>query len=163
MPWGGTCAPGRREGLEIASTGGVRIHLAAGASVRADRLVADVPLEHLLGCSPRLPSGRCGNKGLRMPIRGSTACLQFRPSRRRPPEGMGKVPRDRSPRGGRRCRAKARFWLAAQPGEVAEREEPFRHGGPRVLPSGTDGRDWILGRVREVLPFLDESLSGELV
>jgi hypothetical protein len=144
------------EGIDVPRTGGARLHLAAGGTVRADRVLVDLPLAEGLRHVPDEQRRALAKKGLEECEQLPYGLLEFTLAPGKRPIGMGN------------CLA-----IAAGEGEA---------DGPCVLmaaaddaesgacavealgffpdPEGT-GQERLLARVRSVLPFFDESLAAQ--
>ena len=147
------------EGMEVPRTGGVRLHLAAGGTVRAERVVVDLPLAEGLPILPADQARALARKGLEERQDGMYGLLEFTLAPGRRPVGMGDflaiVPESRAS-------GAAATLLAA--------DEESEDGACSVealgfFPPGAAGagREQLLASVRTVLPFFDESLVAEPV
>jgi hypothetical protein len=149
------------EGLEVPRGGGARLHLAAGTVVRADRVVLDLPLADGLRLLPAELGKSLRKKGIEERTGGEYGLLEFGVLAERRPEGMGKylviAPPAAAPDG-------PGILLAAQPGEVAETGDRYGLEAIAFFPPGAAaaGRAAMLEQIRGVMPFLDESLAGEV-
>ena len=147
------------EGMDVPRAGGVRLHLAAGGTVRAERVVVDLPLAEGLPLLPAEQAQALVRKGLEERQDASYGLLEFSLATGRRPVGMGTClaisPVDGDP-------GAAATLLAA--------DEEAEDGACAVealgfFPAGAagSGREQLLRSVRTVLPFLDESLVAEPV
>jgi hypothetical protein len=148
------------EGIECPRVGGVRLHLAAGGAVRADRVVVDLPLEEGLRLLPPETVRQLERKGVAEREEFDYGLLECGLVPERRPEGMGDyiviAPPEEGPAG-------PAVLLAAAAPEPGTREGACAVEALAFFPagSGAAGRGYVLERVRSVLPFLDESLAGE--
>jgi hypothetical protein len=147
------------EGLEVPRTGGTRLHLAAGGTVKADRVIVDLPLAEALQHLPAEQGRALARKGLEERAESAYGLLELRLAPGRRPVGMGTflviAPGGDQPPG---------------PGVLLAASEETEDGGCALealgfFPAGeaAAGRELLLERVRTVLPFLDESLAAEPV
>ncbi len=147
------------EGIDVPRTGGARLHLAAGGTVKADRVIVDLPLAEGQRLIPAESLRTLARKGLEEREERSYGLLELTLAPGRRPIGMGT------------------YLVIAAGGE-----DP---GGPSVLVAVADeaddgrcalealgfftpaaaagAREQLLARVRTIMPFLDESLVGEPV
>lgn len=147
------------EGIDVPRSGGIRLHLAAGSVVRAERVIVDLPLAEALRLLPVDLAKAARRKGLEEREEHEYGLLEFgiRPACR--PEGMGKylviAPSAEAPAG-------SGVLLAAQAGEIAETGDRYGMEAIAFFPHGAaaKGREHLLDRVRAVMPFLDESCVG---
>jgi hypothetical protein len=146
------------EGMESGRTGGVRLHLAAGGTVRADRVVVDLDVATALGLLPAAERDALERKGVAEREDREYGLLEgvLGPGRR--PEGMGDflavAPAGAEGEG-------SALLLATQPGWSLDPEGPCRFEALALFPPGAadaEGPRWMMERLRTVLPFLDESL-----
>ncbi len=146
------------EGMEGARTGGVRLHLAAGGTVRADRVVVDLDVDAALALLPAAERESLERKGVAEREDREYGLLEgvLGPGRR--PEGMGDFLAIAPP--GAEAEGSA-LLLAMQPGWSLDPEGPCRFEALALFPPGAadaGGAGWMMERLRTVMPFLDESL-----
>lgn len=147
------------EGIDVPRTGGVRLHLAAGGTVRADRVIVDLPAEEGQRLIPAEMLRALTRKGLEEREEQTYGLLELTLAPGRKPVGMGNYLAIAA--GGAETDAAAVLLAAADEGDDGR-------CGLEVLgffpPGEADGaRDHLLARVRTIIPFLDESLVGEPV
>jgi len=145
------------EGIDVPRTGGARLHLAAGGTVKADRVIVDLPLAEGLRLIPAAALQVLARKGLEECQEQAYGLLEMTLAPGRRPVGMGT------------------YLVIAAAGDDT--------GGPAVLLAVSDeaddgrcalealgffppgeaagAREHLLSRVRTIIPFLDESLIGE--
>jgi hypothetical protein len=146
------------EGMEGGRGGGVRLHLAAGGTVRAERVVIDLDVAAALALLPAGEREALERKGVaeREDLEYGLLELELGPGRR--PEGMGDLLAIAPP--GDAAEGSA-VLLAAQPGWNLDPGASCRFEALALFPpGGADGGGpaWMMERLRTVLPFLDESL-----
>ena len=147
------------EGIDVPRTGGARLHLAAGGTVKADRVIVDLPLAEGQRLIPAESLRALTRKGLEECREQAYGLLEMTLAPGRRPVGMGTLSRDR--RGRRRPRRPRRAARRVRRG----RRRQVCAGGARFFPPGeaAGAREQLLARVRTIIPFLDESLVGEPV
>jgi len=144
------------EGIDLPRTGGARLHLAAGGTVKADRVLIDLPLAEAQRLIPEEALRALVRKGLgeRRELTYALLELTLAPGRR--PVGMGGYLALAAGEGD--APGPTVLLAAAEPaddGTVALEALAF------YPPDAVAGaREHLLGRVRTVIPFLDESLAG---
>jgi hypothetical protein len=145
------------EGMELPRTGGARLHLAAGGAVKADRVILDLPLAEAVRLVPAEARQSLVRKGLEAREERSYGLLQLTVAPGRRPVGMGDylvIGPDAGDPG-----APAVLLAAGDAGEDGRcRVEALGFFTPGTAAAG---RELLLARVRTIMPFLDESLSGE--
>lgn len=149
------------EGIDLPKSGGVRLHLAAGAVIRAERVIFDLPLAAALRLLPAEFAKTVKKKRIEEREEFAYGLLEFgiRPECR--PEGMGKYLVIAPP-------AEAPAWsgvlLAAQPGEIAETGDRYGMEALAFFPrhAAGEGRTHLRERIRVVMPFLEETLVGDV-
>ena len=147
------------EGIDVPRTGGARLHLAAGGTVKADRVIVDLPLAEGQRLIPAEALRALARKGLEECKEQAYGLLEMTLAPGRRPVGMGT------------------YLVIAAGGDDPD--------GPAVLLAASDeaddgscalealgffppgeaagAREHLLARVRTIIPFLDESLVGEPV
>jgi hypothetical protein len=147
------------EGIELPRTGGARLHLAAGGQVRVDRVVVDLPLADIQRLVPANALQALTRKGLNEREEQRYGLLELTVAPGRLPVGMGKylviAP------GGDETGGTSVLVAAAEPGEDGGCALEALGLFPRD--DADAGREHLLGRLRTIMPFLDESLVGEPV
>ena len=146
------------EGIDTPRTGGARLHLAAGGTVKADRVIVDLPLADGRRLIPADALKALTRKGLEACEEHSYGLLELTLAPGRRPVGMGNYlalvgdDADNDPA----------VLLAAS--DEADDGRCSLEALGFFPPAGAEGaRERLLARVRTVIPFLDESLIGEPV
>jgi hypothetical protein len=146
------------EGIDVPRGGGVRLHLSAGGTVRAERVVADLPLAEGLRLLPAESARTLSRKGIEEREEQEYGLLEFAIAATRRPDEMGDYLAVRGE--GEGPGSPTVLLAAGGAGEGADGVLGFEAMG--VFPGGADeaARAHVLATVRSVLPFLDESLVG---
>jgi hypothetical protein len=147
------------EGIDVPRTGGARLHLAAGGQVRVDRVVVDLPLAEVRRLVPADSLQALTRKGLEQSQDQVYGLLELTVAPGRLPVGMGKylviAP------GGDEAGGTSVLVAAAEAGE--DGSCALEALGLFLRDDADGGREHLLGRLRTIMPFLDESLIGEPV
>lgn len=147
------------EGLDLPRTGGARLHLAAGGTVKADRVIVDLPLAEALRLLPAEPLRALSRKGLEERQERAYGLLEMTIGPGRRPVGMGDylliAPAGEDPYGS--------GVLLAASDEGDDGRCSLEALGFFAAGAAPGGRERLLERVRTVVPFLDESLVAEPV
>lgn len=145
------------EGMDVPRTGGARLHMAAGGTVKADRVIIDLPLAEAERLIPAETLKVLARKGLGEREERAYGVLEMIVAPGRRPVGMGDYlvigPDESDPFG------PAVLLAAGESGE--DGRCPLEALGFFAPAHASNGRELLLGRVRTVMPFLDESLAGE--
>jgi hypothetical protein len=144
------------EGIDSPRAGGVRLHLSAGGTVRADRVIVDLPLAEGLRLLPAEIARAFARKGVEEREEHGYGLLEFAIAAARRPDEMGDylvIADD-----GAGPKAPAVLLAVGEPGDGVC---PLEALG--IFAGATDeaARAHVLAAVRSVLPFLDESIVGE--
>ncbi len=147
------------EGIDVPRSGGARLHLAAGGTVKAERVIVDLPLAEALARLPADQAKALGRKGLEEREEQEYELLSFLIAAARRPEEMGTYLAIDLAAGDP---ARPPVLLAAQAASAAG-EGRCAVEALGIFPGAAvaDRRGHVLECVRSVLPFLDESLVGE--
>jgi hypothetical protein len=144
------------EGIDVPRTGGARLHLSAGGTVKADRVILDLPLAEARRLIPAEALRALSRKGLEECRERIYGLLEMKLAPGRRPVGMGAYLAIAA--GGDDTDAGAVLVAAADEAD---------DGGCALeavgfFPPGEAAgvRDQLLASVRTVIPFLDESLTG---
>lgn len=144
------------EGLDLPRTGGLRLHLAAGGTVRADRAIVDLPLAEVQRLLPAEVWRALSRKGLEERSEQAYGLIEMTLAPGRLPAAMGGyvaiAPEGEDP-------AAAAVLLAASD-EAEDGTRAIEALGFFTAGEADGARERLLGRVRTILPFLDESLVG---
>lgn len=145
------------EGLDLPRTGGARLHLAAGGTVKADRVIVDLPFAEAGRLLPAESRKALVRKGLDEREECSYGLLEMAVAPGRRPVGMGDylviAPEAGDPAGS------AVLLAGGEDGEDGRcRLEALGFYSPE---DAAGGRELLLARVRTIMPFLDESLAGD--
>jgi len=147
------------EGIDIPRTGGARLHLAAGGTVRADRVIVDLPLAEGQVLVPADALRALAKKGLEEHQEQAYGLLEMTLAPGRRPVGMGSYLAIAA--GGDDTDAGSVLLAAseeADDGTCALEALGFFPPG-----DAAGMREHLLASVRTVIPFLDESLVGEAI
>lgn len=147
------------EGIEVPRTGGARLHLAAGGTVKADRVIVDLPLAEALPLLPPDALRALSRKGLEEKREQAYGLLEMTLAPGRRPVGMGAYLAIAA--GGDDTDAPSA--LLALSDEVDDGTCALEALGFFTPGDAAVARDRLLERVRTIVPFLDESLVGEPV
>jgi len=147
------------EGIDVPRTGGARLHLAAGGTVKADRVIVDLPLAEGQRLIPADTLRALTRKGLEECREQAYGLLEMTLAPGRRPVGMGTylviAP------GGDDTAGPAVLLAASDEADdgtcALEALGFFPHDG------AAGAREQLLASVRTIIPFLDESLAGEPV
>ena len=144
------------EGIDAPRSGGVRLHLAAGGTVRAERVLVDLPLADALRLLPAESARALSRKGVEEREEHGYGLLEFAIAAARRPDEMGDYLVIAA--GGAGPETPAVLLAAGEPVDGVCALEALG-----VFPGGVGeaARAHVLEAVRSVLPFLDESLAGE--
>ncbi|HWR96882.1 MAG TPA: hypothetical protein VN317_00515 [Candidatus Methanoperedens sp.] len=146
------------EGLDVTRAGGVRLHLSAGGTVRAGRVVVDLPLAEGLRLLPGESARALARKGIEEREEHAYGLLEFTLAAGRRPDEMGDYlvidP------GGEGVPGAAVLLAVAAAGD--EGKGTCAAEALAMFPGGADdaARARVLAAVRSVLPFFDESVAG---
>jgi len=147
------------EGIDVPRGGGVRLHLSAGGTVHAERVVVDLPLAEGLRLLPAESARALARKGIEEREERGYGVLEFAIAASRRPDEMGDylaiAAEDAGPE------SPAVLLAAGGAGDAAEGVCALEALGIFPGGAGDAARDHVLGAVRSVLPFFDESLVGE--
>jgi hypothetical protein len=145
------------EGIDLPRTGGARLHLAAGGTVKADRVLVDLPLAEARRLIPDEALKALERKGLQEHQEQEYALLEATLAPGRRPVGMGGYLALAAPAGSGDDGPTVLLAVAepADDGTCALEALAFF---PPAAAAGA--REHLLRRVRTVVPFLDESLAG---
>ncbi len=147
------------EGLDVPRIGGARLHLAAGGTVKADRVIVDLPLAEGLRLIPAESQRALAGKGVEKREEREYGLLEMTIAPGRRPAGMGSYLVIAS---GADDAAGSGVLLAAS-GEGEDGRCSLEALGFFPPGEATGGRERLLGLVRTVMPFLDESMAAEPV
>lgn len=147
------------EGLEVPRSGGVRLHLAAAGTVKAERVIVDLPLAETRRLIPAETLRALTRKGLEESEGQLYGLLELVIAPGRRPAGMGSylviAPGGRNSEG---------------PGVLVAVSDDREDGSCALEALGffapeevEGGREHLLRCVRTIMPFLDESLAAEPV
>jgi phytoene dehydrogenase-like protein len=144
------------EGIDAPRTGGARLHLAAGGAVKAERVGIDLPLDEAQRLIPAESQRSLARRGLGESEEQAYGLLELKIAPGRRPRGMGGylviAP------GGEGAGGSSVLLAAADEGEDGGCALEALGFFPRH--EAVDGLAHLLGRVRSIMPFLDESLLG---
>jgi hypothetical protein len=147
------------EGIDVPRTGGARLHLAAGGQVRVDRVVIDLPLAEGQRLVPAESLEALTRKGLEESEEQAYGLLELTIAPGRRPVGMGSylviAPGGDDPGGS--------SVLVAAADEGEDGSCALEALGFFTRHEAAGGREHLLGCMRAIMPFLDESLVGEPV
>ncbi|MHB8893713.1 MAG: hypothetical protein ACYC99_00845 [Candidatus Geothermincolia bacterium] len=147
------------EGLDLPRTGGVRLHLAAGGTVKAERVIVDLPLAEGQRLIPPEALRALTRKGLEERQEQTYGLLELTLAPGRRPVGMGTYLAIAA--GGDDSDGPAVLLAAAD--EADDGSCALEALGCYPPEDAAGAREHLLSRVRTIIPFLDESLVGEPV
>jgi hypothetical protein len=144
------------EGVDAPRGGGVRLHLSAGGTVRAERVVVDLPVAEGLRLLPPESVRALARKGIEEREEHGYGLLEFAIDAARRPDEMGDYLVIAAE--GAAAGVPAVILAAGEPADGVCALEALA-----VFPGGADdsARAHVLALVRSVLPFFDESVVGE--
>jgi hypothetical protein len=145
------------EAIDVPRTGGARLHLAAGGQLRVDRVLLDLPLAEARRLLPAESRDALARKGLEEGDDTAYGLLEMTIAAGRRPVGMGGYLALASGDGG------GSSVLVAVAAEGDDGSRALEAIGFFPGPEAAGGREQLLGRLRSIMPFLDESLIGEPV
>ena len=147
------------EGIDVPRTGGARLHLAAGGTVKADRVIVDLPLAEGQRLIPADALRALTRKGLEECREQAYGMLEMTLAPGRRPVGMGTYLVIAA--GGDDPDGPAVLLAASDEGDDGRCALEALGVFPAAAAAGA--RELLLARVRTIIPFLDESLVGEPV
>lgn len=147
------------EGLDVPRTGGARLHLAAGGTVRADQVIVDLPVADGQRLIPAEMLRSLTRKGLEECQEQAYGLLELTLAPGRRPVGMGNYLAIAA--GSDETDAPAVLIAAAD--EADDGRCALEVLGFFPADEAAGAREHLLARVRTIIPFLDESLIGEPV
>ncbi len=147
------------EGIDVPRTGGVRLHLSAGGTLRADRVIVDLPAAEGQRLIPADTHRALTRKGLEERREQAYGLLEMTLAPGRRPVGMGNYLMIAA--GGDETDAPAVLLAAAD--EADDGRSALEVLGFFPADDAAGAREHLLARVRTIIPFLDESLVGEPV
>jgi len=147
------------EGIDLPRSGGVQLHLAAGGTVKADRVLVDLPLAEGQRLLPAETLRNLARKGLEECQEQVYGLLEMTLAPGRRPVGIGTylvlAAGDDDPDG--------QAVLLAASDEADDGSCALEVLGFYPPDEAAGAREHLLARVRTIIPFLDESLVGEPV
>jgi phytoene dehydrogenase-like protein len=147
------------EGIDLPRTGGARLHLAAGGTVKADRVIVDLPLAEGRRHLPAEALKALERKGLEQCADAAYGLLEFSLAPGRRPVGMGNYLAIAA--GSEDPDAASVLLAASEEGDDGRCQmEAIGFFAPQAAGGA---REHLLARVRTIIPFLDESLAAEPV
>jgi hypothetical protein len=148
------------EGIDVAR-GGVRLHLSAGGTVHAERVIVDLPLAEGLRLLPAESARTLARKGIEEREEHGFGVLEFAIPVSRRPEEMGDylVIADE----GAGPESPVVLVAAGASSDAAEGVCALEALAVFPQSAGDAAREHVLAAVRSVLPFLDESVVAEPV
>ncbi len=147
------------DGIDVPRTGGARLHLSAGGTVKADRVIVDLPLAEVQRLIPAEALRALARKGLEERREQAYGLLEMTLAPGRKPVGMGNylvIAAEGDDTDGSAV-------LLAASDEADDGRCALEALGFFTPEQAAGAREHLLARVRTIIPFLDESLVGEPV